>query len=118
MESFQNPETSYTDIFPPNQPFRSLYAVHALTEYKTLCRDPKVPSGDTSGPQLFAVSPYDEARRRVIKFIVQAILDANVYSHGTMRLEFWVASSLMQILGQWLEGMHEETPLEHIRRSC
>lgn len=104
MESIEEPAASYTDIFPPGQPFRSLYATHALVEYKGLAGQSRYSDRDSSGKKLPLVNSYTEARQRAVAFIVQAILDPKVTSHRTPGLELQVTSSLMQTLVQWLQG--------------
>lgn len=103
MESFEEPTASYTDIFPPGQPFRSLYAMHVLTEYKDLARQPRG-DGNVSGSKPPLSSSYTEARRRAVCFIVQAVLDPKVSSHTTLGLELRITSSFMQSLLKWLQG--------------
>ncbi|KAF4123223.1 ubiquitin carboxyl-terminal hydrolase 34, partial [Geosmithia morbida] len=120
IKSFEDEKTSYKDIFPRGQPFRSLYAIHALFEYKELAVQSRrlgdLPStvAGTPDSNKFPGLPritYSKARGRSVSLVLQAILDPDVVAHMSARLELELTSSLMHILMQWLQDS-EQTPVE------
>ena len=104
MESFESNVSSYKDVFPPDQPFRCLYAIHALFEYKQLAgrsmhSDEIVPKSSIS-----LTKTYAEARLQTVSRLVEAILDPEGVSNSFAKLDIQVTSSLLQALNQWLRG--------------
>lgn len=101
MESFEEQSAVHTDIFPPGQPFKALYAVHALSEYKALaCRAEAAVANSSSFPQ----RSKEKARNKSICLIVQAISDHHKLSQHSTQLQMQLTSSLMQTLVEWLQG--------------
>ncbi|KAF4343618.1 hypothetical protein FBEOM_2417 [Fusarium beomiforme] len=98
---------SYKDIFPSGQPFKSLYAVHALIEYA----ESLLPSHFTSpGDPVNAISGSDsetivvpEALRTSMSFIVQAISDEDVFTRASVLLRLRLASALLHAFRQFLD---------------
>ncbi|RDA84248.1 hypothetical protein CP532_1981 [Ophiocordyceps camponoti-leonardi (nom. inval.)] len=93
MSLFDTDETSYKDLFLSGQPFKSLYAIHALAEYVDAA------SGAGAGSSLASASPtssHEEALRRAQHFVVQALSDPGVLQGTTDRLQIRLASALMQ----------------------
>ncbi|KAJ4264812.1 hypothetical protein NW762_005055 [Fusarium torreyae] len=82
---------SYKDIFPSGQPFKSLYAVHALVEYTEASFPGQATSHD--GPddapdgQGAHSAPYSRALRTSMSFVVQAISDENIFDRASMSLQ-------------------------------
>lgn len=108
MKSFENESIDHADIFPPGQPFKSLYAAHALAEYKTIVSRPESWSGGTSDAETPVEASYGVARRRVMTLIVRAILDPEVTSQATASLKLQLQRSLMENLVQWLQGEQDQ----------
>ncbi|RCI13809.1 hypothetical protein L249_8008 [Ophiocordyceps polyrhachis-furcata BCC 54312] len=93
MSLFDKDETSYRDLFLSGQPFKSLYAIHALVEYVDTA------SNTGAGNTLASTSPtssHEEALRRAQHFVVQALSDPGVLQGTTDRLQVRLASALMQ----------------------
>lgn len=94
--------TSYKDLFLPGQPFKSLYAIHALTEYiedvrraNLNCRGPL-----RGGPQ---VTQQDHLKRS-LRLVVQALSDPEVLRGSVARLQIRVLGSLMEKFVQLAQG--------------
>ncbi|KAL2271630.1 hypothetical protein VTJ83DRAFT_1001 [Remersonia thermophila] len=86
---------SYVDTFPLGQPFKSLYAVHALLEHLGSWRRGSVASASES--QAPAVSRA-EALVRAMDLVVQAILDPQVIARcPTQELQVELGSALLQL---------------------
>ncbi|RDA91503.1 hypothetical protein CP533_4564 [Ophiocordyceps camponoti-saundersi (nom. inval.)] len=93
MSLFDTDATSYKDLFLPGQPFKSLYAIHALVEYIDAI------SGTGAGSSLASASPtssHEEALRRAQHLVVQALSDPGVLQGTTSRLQIRLASALIQ----------------------
>ncbi|KAH7221013.1 hypothetical protein BKA60DRAFT_48685 [Fusarium oxysporum] len=97
--------TSSKDIFPSGQPFKSLYAVHALIEYaETLLPSQlishlnDVTTGSGSDPVTLP-----EALKRPISFIVQAISDEDIFNGASVLLRLKLASTLLHAVRQFLD---------------
>ncbi|KAJ6444692.1 ubiquitin C-terminal hydrolase [Purpureocillium lavendulum] len=105
--------SSYKKLFLPGQPFKSLYAIHALTEYiesarrATLMVAPGT-TNDCSGTP----SAHDEALRRSLRIVVQALSDPVVLEGTTMRLKMRLASALMQTFAKLVQGVGRSRALD------
>lgn len=104
MELFEDSAILYRDIFPPAEPFRSLYAVHALTEYLDAVK--KISSrreGDNfSDP--FPDSSYPSALVRVTSLLSQAISDPEVLNHESPGLQLQLLTLMMSQFRRLLDG--------------
>ncbi|KAF5245444.1 hypothetical protein FANTH_7352 [Fusarium anthophilum] len=105
MRLISSGTTSSKDIFPSGQPFKSLYAVHALIEYaETLLPSQltgqlnDVATGSGSDPVILP-----EALKTPISFIVQAISDEDIFNGASVFLRLKLASTLLHALRQFLD---------------
>lgn len=128
IKSLADPTASYKDIFPRGQPFRSLYAIHALFEYKNLAaraascaiiqdmpleHDGQLEAESTAETEAETGGlSYSTARERSVALILRAILDPDVVANTNARLELELTSSLMHILMQWLQESGLVTPIK------
>ncbi|EWZ34942.1 hypothetical protein FOZG_12739 [Fusarium oxysporum Fo47] len=97
--------TSSKDIFPSGQPFKSLYAVHALIEYAETLLPSQLIShlNDAtagSGPDPVILP---EALKTPISFIVQAISDEDIFNGASVLLRLKLASTLLHAVRQFLD---------------
>ncbi|KAI4860782.1 hypothetical protein F4820DRAFT_95596 [Hypoxylon rubiginosum] len=86
LTAFENPETSYRDIFPYGQPFKSLYALHALREYlntRRLRSNVMQISSQDSEVQVKTTNDQQDALTRAVSLIVGAICDPEVVERGS-----------------------------------
>ncbi|KAG7410771.1 Ubiquitin carboxyl-terminal hydrolase 34 [Fusarium oxysporum f. sp. rapae] len=97
--------TSSKDIFPSGQPFKSLYAVHALIEYaetllpsQLISHLDDVTTGSGSDPVILP-----KALKTPISFIVQAISDEDIFNGASVLLRLKLASTLLHALRQFLD---------------
>jgi ubiquitin carboxyl-terminal hydrolase 34 len=101
--------TSYKDIFPSGQPFKSLYAVHALIEYAETLLPSQLISHNhlnymiTSSGSDPVILP--EALKISISFIVQAISDEDIFNRASVLLRLKLTSTLLHALRQFLDSM-------------
>lgn len=98
--------TSSKDIFPSGQPFKSLYAVHALIEYaETLLPSQLIShlndATTGSGPDPVILP---EALKTPISFIVQAISDEDIFNGASVLLRLKLASTLLHAVRQFLDS--------------
>ncbi|WQF76050.1 Putative ubiquitin specific protease, papain-like cysteine peptidase superfamily [Colletotrichum destructivum] len=79
LAAFDSPTTSYQQIFPSGQPFKSLYALYAMTEYiGTAGRRLKESESTISDSGDAKVESYLDALARVRALVVAAISDREV----------------------------------------
>ncbi|KAF5661658.1 hypothetical protein FHETE_8306 [Fusarium heterosporum] len=104
-----NNSASYDDIFPRGQPFKSLYAIHALIEYTG--PHPHgveglniVPSTSESG-----FAQYSKALETAVSFVVQAISDENVFDGASMFLRLKLTCGLLHAFRQFLDRIDNPT---------
>ncbi|KYK55829.1 hypothetical protein DCS_07793 [Drechmeria coniospora] len=106
MSLFDTTNTSYKDLFLPGQPFKSLYAVHALVEYIECARrglaDANTPytSEDRDGSVA-----YDQALQKSLQLVVQALTDSTIFDGVPPQLKMRVASALMQTFVKLIQGI-------------
>ncbi|OHW90504.1 ubiquitin carboxyl-terminal hydrolase [Colletotrichum incanum] len=79
LAAFDSPDTSYQQIFPPGQPFKSLYALYAMTEYMGTAgrrlKESESSIYDAGDPK---VKAYLDALARVRALAVAAISDREI----------------------------------------
>ncbi|KAL2018794.1 hypothetical protein VTK56DRAFT_352 [Thermocarpiscus australiensis] len=100
LEAIDQPSLSYLDMFPLGQPFKSLYAVHALHEYLGSPR-PKLAAshvneqvGDTKGWS----SRRAASLSRAMSLVVPAISDPQVAAQCPSReLQIELSSALVEL---------------------
>lgn len=94
-------QTAYSEIFPAGQPFKSLYALHALREYISLqSRQADLLLMDTKAGALVANrDTLESALTRAISLVVAAISDQNVMSQcATDDLRDYLALQMIDCL--------------------
>lgn len=105
LKLIDNESASYNDIFPCGQPFKSLYAVHALVEYT----EPPLPDGDDSNVLPSSSESkfvqYSKALKTAISFVVQAISDENVFDGASMLLRLKLTCGLLHAFRRFLDSM-------------
>ncbi|KAI1212482.1 uncharacterized protein F4807DRAFT_450526 [Annulohypoxylon truncatum] len=108
LTAFENPATSYRDVFPLAQPFKSLYALHALREYlstrqlKSNVMQVSSPDGES---QVDTANDRQDALIRAISLIVAAICDPEVVERGSseglqLKLSLELVDNFVQLLKQ------------------
>jgi ubiquitin carboxyl-terminal hydrolase 34 len=113
MEAFENPEASHRDIFPVGEPFKCLYAIHALFEYKGL-----VKYTDQSSRRLLSMPEFprysnEQARIQSMSLIVNALSDNTVLNQASERLTMQITAKLVHVFQQWIRGKHILLSLAH-----
>ncbi|KAI1457701.1 hypothetical protein F4805DRAFT_427886 [Annulohypoxylon moriforme] len=106
LTTFENPATSYRDVFPLGQPFKSLYALHALREYLSTrqlkSNVMQVSSPDGEG-QVDTANDRQDALVRAISLIVAAICDPEVIDRSSseglqLKLSLELVDNFVQLL--------------------
>ncbi|KAI0887252.1 uncharacterized protein GGS22DRAFT_106755 [Annulohypoxylon maeteangense] len=106
LTTFEDPTTSYRDVFPLGQPFKSLYALHALREYlstrqlKSNVMQVSSPDGES---QVNTANDRQDALVRAISLIVAAICDPEVVERGSseglqLKLSLELVDNFVQLL--------------------
>lgn len=104
--AFQTEPTAHKDVFPVGQPFKSLYAIHALQEY-LLSQFHQARSEVDESSQV-TITTYSDALRRALSLTVAAISDHEVIGRGcSADLQVFLSVKLVETLVKVLTG----TPL-------
>ncbi|TEA16209.1 Ubiquitin carboxyl-terminal hydrolase 34 [Colletotrichum sidae] len=81
--AFDSADTPYRQVFPPGQPFKSLYALYAMKEYiNTATHRLKEAASIPSDDERAAPEAYLEALMRVRRLIVAAVADPEIIESG------------------------------------
>ena len=108
ITAIDDPSTSYTDIFPPGQLFKSLYAVHTLQEYLGIKRrkHPPPQRNQTQHVPEGQPCPFAISLTRVLSLVVSAISELeDVAQAPSQHLQLELSSALQQCLGSVLKGI-------------
>ncbi|XXH05069.1 hypothetical protein Hte_011493 [Hypoxylon texense] len=110
LTAFEDPGTSYRDIFPYGQPFKSLYALHALREYlntRRLKSNVMQVSSQDSEVQVKTSNDQQDALTRAVSLIVGAICDPEVVERGSSEtLALKLSLELVDNFIQLVKGMY------------
>lgn len=107
LSQFDSEATSYKELFLPGQPYKSLYALHALTEYLETSRQAAstgIPGADANRGD--TANAHEEAIRRALRLVVQALSDTEVLEGTTTQLKVRLASALMQTFAKLVQGVY------------
>ncbi|GKT43979.1 uncharacterized protein ColSpa_04160 [Colletotrichum spaethianum] len=101
LAAFDSSGTSYQQIFPSGQPFKSLYALYAMTEYiGTAGRRLKESESSISDAGDSKIRAYLEALARVRTLVVAAISDREILDGcGSEALKNRLTFNLMNVYG-------------------
>lgn len=115
LTAFENSGTSYRDIFPFGQPFKSLYALHALREYlstRRLKNNVMQVSTQDCDVQVKTTNEQQDALVRAVSLIVAAICDPEVVERGSSEaLQLKLGLELVENFVQLLKGMYIPNPM-------
>lgn len=96
---------SYEDVFPPGQPYKSLYAVHALVDYvRAIIPDTRTSVQMPSSPNSLESTRHAKVIKRSTSLVVQAISDHRVLSRTSEPLRVKLSSSLMHAYLRFIDG--------------
>jgi len=101
LGGFQKETLTHGDIFPPNHPYRSLYALHALREYLSLRRRTAVagPQHPSTPETHESTKSYPDAWTRVTSLVIAAICDFSIIDQcRTPELQVHLSVSLVESL--------------------
>ncbi|KAM0514975.1 hypothetical protein ACHAPE_006297 [Trichoderma viride] len=104
IDLFESPTATHADIFPPGQPYKSLYVIRALTEYIEAIR--LIESSDEKGKKAlrFSQSSYEEALRKSYSLVVLAISNESFLEQITPALQTELMQALMATFVRLLQN--------------
>jgi ubiquitin carboxyl-terminal hydrolase 34 len=104
IDLFESPTVTHTEMFPPRQPYKSLYVIRALTEYIESIR--LIESSDEMGIKAlrFSRSSYEEALRKSYSLIVQAISNESFLDQINPALQTELMEALMATFVRLLQN--------------
>ncbi|KAH8686753.1 hypothetical protein BGZ61DRAFT_45221 [Ilyonectria robusta] len=112
LKSIDSDGSSYRDVFPPGQPYKSLYAVHALLQYTEAALHGRVNSerGACDGTEDRPSQPvsYAQAVKTSLSLIVQAISDEDVLDRASLGLRLKLSSALIHAFMRFADRL--DTP--------
>ncbi|KAK7414389.1 hypothetical protein QQX98_006754 [Neonectria punicea] len=112
LQSINTDNSSHRDVFPPGQPFKSLYAVHALLQYTEAALHGRISAEDTAGdgPSDRPSQPvsYVQAVKTSISLIVKAISDEDVLDRASLGLRLTLTGALVHSFLRFLDKL--DTP--------
>lgn len=109
LEAIDNPSLAYNNAFPLGQPFKSLYAAHALYEYLSSSRPrPAASEADNQPPDKDGdLSPRAAFLLRTMSLVVMAISDPQVLAQcPNQELQIELGSALVGLFVSLLGGMY------------
>jgi ubiquitin carboxyl-terminal hydrolase 34 len=83
LELLDSSSTSYKDVFPPGQPFKSLYALHAIRDYIAGVR--RFDDTERSAAGSASIRTLAVALKRTMSFIVAGIQDNDVTDRNSSK---------------------------------
>ncbi|KAI1096295.1 hypothetical protein F5B19DRAFT_140898 [Rostrohypoxylon terebratum] len=106
LTAFENPATSYRDVFPLGQPFKSLYALHALREYlstRQLKSNVMQVSSPVGESQVDTANDRQDALVRALSLITAAICDHEAVEQSSseglqLKLSLELVDNFVQLL--------------------
>ncbi|KAI5459968.1 hypothetical protein BGZ63DRAFT_262203 [Mariannaea sp. PMI_226] len=116
LKSIGSDSASYRDMFPPGQPYKSLYAVHALLQYTEaafhgrVTLDADESDGENSRSQPIS---HTQAIKTAISLIVQALSDEDVVDRASLGLRLDLTTSLVHALVCLIDRL--DAPRESLR---
>lgn len=116
LKSIDSDGSSYRDVFPPGQPYKSLYAVHALLQYTEAALHGRVNSerGACDGTEDRPSQPvsYAQAVKTSLSLIVQAISDEDVLDRASLGLRLKLSSALIHAFMRFADSKSNMNPNE------
>ncbi|KAF4978374.1 hypothetical protein FZEAL_5233 [Fusarium zealandicum] len=109
LKSIDSEETSYMDVFPPGQPFKSLYAVHILAEYIEAASLGRITSNEGFKHDSEGVDSQSMSYTRILKtstlFVVQAISDESIFDRASVALRLRLTGALIHAFRRFLDKL-------------
>ncbi|KAI2639698.1 hypothetical protein GGS26DRAFT_541160 [Hypomontagnella submonticulosa] len=115
LRAFEDHAISYREIFPLGQPFKSLYALHALREYlstRRLRSNVMQVSLQDNETQEKTTNDQQDALARAMSLIVSAICDSEVVERGsseTLRLQL-----SLELVDTYAQLLKDTTEIETV----
>lgn len=111
LKSIDSNTTSYQQIFPPGQPYKSLYAVHTLLEYIEAAFHGRIdnedPKDDPTDPG--QSSAYMKALKTGMSLATQAISDKDVFDQTSVSLRLKLTGAMIHAFRRLLDNILRST---------
>ncbi|KAL7823498.1 hypothetical protein V8C26DRAFT_386717 [Trichoderma gracile] len=97
IDLLESQSTVYTDLFPPGQPYKTLYAIGALSKYLEPIRSRRSTDDEVGGDvHGFSQISNEEVLKSSLSLVVQAISDEQFLHQVSPRLSIQLMGALMQ----------------------
>ncbi|KAJ4021650.1 hypothetical protein NW752_004658 [Fusarium irregulare] len=95
---------SYNDVFPPGQPYKSLYALHVLVKYTNLSSSGYVGIDDSMNDTTLTSSVTNtKALETALSLIVHAISDRDIFQQTSMVMRLRLTATLLHAFRQFYD---------------
>lgn len=101
---FDSDTTSYRDLFLRGQPFKTLYAIHALRDYIDASLQIHTQQKLPYGGGVLSDQAEQAALRRSLHLTVKALSDKDILGGYPMSLQLTVANALVQLFSKLFTG--------------
>ena len=109
MDAIKDNQQPYEDVFPVEQPFKTLYALYTLTEYINRAQPPSPWAVDNHCDAPSSSKEHSEILKRWTALILQAICDLGLVAGLSHGLRIRLKSGLMFAYIRLLKGTFFET---------
>ncbi|KAH6890396.1 hypothetical protein B0T10DRAFT_317763 [Thelonectria olida] len=116
LESINADGASYRDVFPPGQPYKSIYAVHAILEYTEAAFQGRIAVDDNNSDDDRSPAQrisHSQAMKTSISLIVQALSDEEVLDRASRGLRLTLTKEWVQTLVRLINRL--DPPRESLR---
>jgi ubiquitin carboxyl-terminal hydrolase 34 len=104
LAQFEDASISYKDIFPQDEIYKSLYAMHALRDYIATARQGTTPPRFQADYQDSAKSDFGRVLARAMSIIVQSLSDEALTDPMAGRMRLWFVGLLLDMFLKTRQG--------------
>lgn len=109
MDVFDDTSMNYEAIFGPDQPYKTLYTIHAMVEYTAAARIGNLVEDHGQMPSEKTDSNYGNALRRSIQLLVLSLEDEALLKNTPMYLKMQISCTSMMTFARLLHSKKRET---------
>jgi hypothetical protein len=104
MDLFDNTAMDYGAIFAPDQPYKTLYTIHAMIEYTATARSSDYGRDNASETSEPASGKHSLALRRALHLLVHALEDKDLAKNAPTHLKMQISCQSMMTFTRLLHG--------------
>lgn len=104
MLKFDSEQTSHTQVFLKGQAFKTLYGIHALSDYTEAVEHSASTASSDNNSLVTATTSYQQAISRGLCLIVRAIGDSEILGEVSIPQQLRIAGSFMQVFVKLFTG--------------